>query len=114
MRIRDWSSDVCSSDLARCSQSGTDFPSSSSSLLLAGSQPDENSQCHYGHDRRQGDKRHETQSFDDGVSPSLGSRCAPDRKSGVKGKSVSVRVDLGGRRIIKQTKIYYKTQKKSQ
>src|SRR3546814_18618604 len=28
-------------------------------------------------------------------------RCAEDRKSGVEGKSVSVRVDLGGRRIIK-------------
>src|SRR3546814_20798694 len=29
---------------------------------------------------------------------------AEDRKSGVEGKSVSVRVDLGGRRIIKKTK----------
>src|SRR3546814_20457544 len=29
-----------------------------------------------------------------------------DRKSGVEGKSVSVRVDLGGRRIIKKKKIY--------
>src|SRR3546814_16534516 len=37
--------------------------------------------------------------------------CKTDRKSVVKGKSVSVRVDLGGRRIIKkktQTKIKYK------
>src|SRR3546814_16948950 len=30
-------------------------------------------------------------------------RATPDRKSVVSGKSVSVRVDLGGRRIIKQT-----------
>src|SRR3546814_13669128 len=28
----------------------------------------------------------------------------PDRKSGVQGKSVSVRVDLGGRRLIKKKK----------
>src|SRR3546814_2463805 len=33
---------------------------------------------------------------------SLTPRC-PDQKSGVEGKSVSVRVDLGGRRIIKKT-----------
>src|SRR3546814_20494119 len=32
-------------------------------------------------------------------------RTALDRKSVVKGKSVSVRVDLGGRRIIKQNKM---------
>src|SRR3546814_19435382 len=30
-----------------------------------------------------------------------------DRKSVVEGKSVSVRVDLGGRRIIKKTKSYH-------
>src|SRR3546814_14682234 len=34
---------------------------------------------------------------------------AQDRKSVVSGKSVSVRVDLGGRRIIKQTKNKSKT-----
>src|SRR3546814_13971585 len=33
---------------------------------------------------------------------------APDRKSVVSGKSVSVRVDLGGRRIIKKTKTQHK------
>src|SRR3546814_13255363 len=33
----------------------------------------------------------------------------PDRKSVVEGKSVSVRVDLGGRRFIKKKKNYHKT-----
>src|SRR3546814_14144265 len=39
----------------------------------------------------------------------IGTRSRPDRKSVVSGKSVSVRVDLGGRRIIKK-----KTHNKSQ
>src|SRR3546814_20311136 len=41
--------------------------------------------------------------------PRLGCGCGEDRKSVVSGKSVSVRVDLGGRRIIKK-----KTKKKNQ
>src|SRR3546814_14269826 len=38
-----------------------------------------------------------------------GYRLIKDRKSVVEGKSVSVSVDLGGRRIIKKTKTEYKT-----
>src|SRR3546814_11005733 len=37
---------------------------------------------------------------------------APDRKSVVEGKSVSVRLDLGGRRIIQKKKIINKQHKK--
>src|SRR3546814_12368174 len=37
---------------------------------------------------------------------SVGAACRLDRKSVVEGKSVSVRVDLGGRRIIKKKKYY--------
>src|SRR3546814_17791649 len=88
MRISDWSSDVCSSDLsmrrggrsrrpicpaARGSCSRTPTGSRSRSIL-----PDAT-----------GDRQ----------SP------ARDRKSVVEGKSVSVRVDLGGRRIIKKKKL---------
>src|SRR3546814_16587407 len=48
------------------------------------------------------------------VMPSSGERfraTVRDRKSVVWGKSVSVRVDLGGRRIIKKKKKHRKTQK---
>src|SRR3546814_14552762 len=40
-----------------------------------------------------------------GAAAALGIAATPDRKSVVSGKSVSVRVDLGGRRIIKKKKI---------
>src|SRR3546814_18106319 len=69
MRISDWSSDVCSSDLGILRRSIID------------------------HQHRQ---RH----FAIGQRPAMNSW--PDRKSVVSGKSVSVRVDLGGRRIIKK------------
>src|SRR3546814_14578348 len=68
MRISDWSSDVCSSDLHL----------------------DVDRQFHAGH-HQSAAHRH------------LGTLPA-DRKSVVLGKSVSVRVDLGGRRIIKKKK----------
>src|SRR3546814_18855950 len=38
------------------------------------------------------------------TQPPMPIKCAGDRKSVVSGKSVSVRVDLGGRRIIKKKK----------
>src|SRR3546814_16018879 len=86
MRISDWSSDVCASDLAaqrRATGRGRARPSSRSgrraaaiAAPAAGSRPG-----------RPGARRSPT-----------------DRKSVVSGKSVSVRVDLGGRRILnKQT-----------
>src|SRR3546814_13208975 len=74
MRISDWSSDVCSSDLP-------DHGPAWRHLLLRG--------------RGRGDR---TQS--DAWSPQT--EISGDRKSVVLGKSVSVRVDLGGRRIIKK------------
>src|SRR3546814_15694478 len=79
MRISDWSSDVCSSDLG----GGGAIAALSRCLwrrywvsLAAG------------HGHRQ-----------DRLQPR---RLRQDRKSVVSGKSVSVRVDLGGRRIIKK------------
>src|SRR3546814_11939255 len=42
--------------------------------------------------------------------PEAGSDLASDRKSVVSGKSVSVRVDIGGRRIIKKTNKYTQRQ----
>src|SRR3546814_17779158 len=79
MRISDWSSDVCSSDL----QSALIIDLGNWVIRAACNQLAELA--------RQG----------------LGDRfltihVSPDRKSVVLGKSVSVHVDLGGRRIIKQ------------
>src|SRR3546814_10819236 len=75
MRISDWSSDVCSSDLS----------------ATPGKSP-----------------RHERVARG-AFMPSPPVSPAPhlplDRKSVVSGKSVSVRVDLGGRRIIKEKKM---------
>src|SRR3546814_10813015 len=81
MRISDWSSDVCSSDLAR------KYVEGGTHRLAHGA----DRQCPFGR-RSQPQYR---------LSLWLVSG-AVDRKSVVSGKSVSVRVDLGGRRIIKK------------
>src|SRR3546814_11675007 len=77
MRISDWSSDVCSSDLFRAA--GLD--GSLYQGFRAEGRPDPQQ-----------------------TSPRMGAGDGgrPDRKSVVLGKSVSVRVDLGGRRVIKK------------
>src|SRR3546814_16909099 len=90
MRISDWSSDVCSSDLAR----GIAEPRS-----------------------RAGARRRHARHRDGPLrvllsgSAAATDRCGTgqtrallDRKSVVEGKGVSERVDLGGRRIIKKKK----------
>src|SRR3546814_14297494 len=85
MRISDWSSDVCSSDLIRHRQwsrvhAGRDQPAV----------PDR--RCH--------SDRGDAVRWD----PAGERRHVEDRKSVVLGKSVSVRVDLGGRRSINKNK----------
>src|SRR3546814_14278306 len=79
MRISDWSSDVCSSDLSvsQLSTAAIWRPHATQNIVfrLSGAT----------------------------LLPGAGFRDL-DRKSVVKGKSVSVRVDLGGRRIIKKKK----------
>src|SRR3546814_9686562 len=90
MRISDWSSDVCSSDLVwlatppQFSSSGRAWPDRLSRGLPG--------------DRAQ------DRAAPEGAAPAHGG----DRKSVVSGKSVSVRVDLGGRRIIKKKIIIIK------
>src|SRR3546814_6939692 len=84
MRISDWSSDVCSSDLRRVPvqvSSGEGGENDAQDLPLALARRRARAARRGGH--------------------SLGPR-REDRTSVVKGKSVSVRVDLGGRRIIKK------------
>src|SRR3546814_8993115 len=77
MRISDWSSDVCSSDLRIAKPRPREFRE-----RVCPPPASEEDQPDADHD--------------------AGSR---DRKSVVSGKSVSVRVDLGGRRIIKKKNI---------
>src|SRR3546814_4565466 len=83
MRISDWSSDVCSSDLFPLDQDGG-LGRFAEGLKTGAGEEIERPQ-------RRG-------------RPRLleGDRPGGDRKSVVKGKSVSVRVDLGGRRIMKK------------
>src|SRR3546814_17969863 len=91
MRISDWSSDVCSSDLLLkdmlggsprmrtiCRKSGTRLTASIRLLIATGS------------------------SIKSGVMTNTVRTPLRDRKCGVSGKSVAVRVDLGGRRIVKK------------
>src|SRR3546814_11103493 len=92
MRISDWSSDVCSSDLAVERFGGEQMERGDGGVARADIDParvervGEPARARYvarPHGRRQPVR---------------------DRKSVVEGKSVSVRVDLGGRRIIKKKK----------
>src|SRR3546814_1323841 len=97
LRISDWSSDVCSSDLppadggteARVRREGRSAGPGLLGPPWLGF-------------RRDGGKRLRQEHGAEGHdrSAAAGRRKRPDRKSVVKGKSVSVRVDLGGRRII--------------
>src|SRR3546814_12220033 len=98
MRISDWSSDVCSSDLVA---ELLDAARYEEEVPLVGAHP-RGAQAHplgpvvlvgvHGERVLQQEAQHEHRD---------GRR---DRKSVVSGKSVSVRVDLGGRRVIKKKK----------
>src|SRR3546814_15043543 len=90
MRISDWSSDVCSSDLHAPVGAASAAPTGIASATA--------------------DARHRWITAwraprplrrSSAPRPAVAQR-EPDRKSVVEGKSVSVRVDLGGRRIIKK------------
>src|SRR3546814_19036331 len=96
MRISDWSSDVCSSDLCGLNELMLPENEPGSSIMPGKVNP---TQCEsmtmvatqvIGND------------FSITLAGSQGNFELKDRKSVVKGKSVSVRVDLGGRRIIKK------------
>src|SRR3546814_14425389 len=81
MRISDWSSDVCSSDLP-CSP-----PCAARAVCRKPPEARRERNC-----RASGGRKTRGRRVDRGGDG--------DRKSVVSGKSVSVRVDLGGRRII--------------
>src|SRR3546814_12542069 len=105
MRISDWSSDVCSSDLYF------------QGLFATALEPGELiTAVHFPVPKRAAYVKFEQPAslfaligvfvaqFDDNVRVAITGGGNGDRKSVVKGKSVSVRVDLGGRRIIKTKK----------
>src|SRR3546814_18224584 len=103
MRISDWSSDVCSSDLSSYSATSrvTTLPepiiahvpmvTPGRMVLFAPSEAPRRTRM--------------------GETSQSASVSGEDRKSVVSGKSVSVRVDLGGRRIIKKKNQKSKKQK---
>src|SRR3546814_5753281 len=99
MRISDWSSDVCSSDLGELSVKEL-------AHMLAGLYPEKKLRVEC--------RAQPPADSGGGYLASTFSRLIPDvrrlteidRKSGVEGKSVAVRVDLGGRRIIKKKTSY--------
>src|SRR3546814_12425623 len=88
MRISDWSSDVCSSDLmlddGRTVRVGSDIPEGLRARM--GIDPESFSGA----------------VLEIGATDTNDRGGLKDRKSVVQGKTVSVRVDLGGRRIIKK------------
>src|SRR3546814_12465184 len=101
MRISDWSSDVCSSDLGEVA-----------ALLLEqivrhGIVERQRRQAEPGSQRR-ADRVITAERYARRQAAQKGNQLAllrrQDRKSVVEGKSVSVRVDLGGRRILKKKK----------
>src|SRR3546814_16738542 len=110
MRISDWSSDVCSSDLGgSLLQTGVreiakvlkgEFRMTCNQNLVIANVA--------ARDRGEIDKLVEKYGLD-GYKQQSG-----DRKSVVEGKSVSVRVDLGGRRIIKKKKNKANTKRKKE
>src|SRR3546814_14448923 len=101
MRISDWSSDVCSSDLGGASAASTAFRREPDRDIEVRRAPDAQA-------RRNGVARGRRDRPPGAVEPAAralagfgslaagGTRASADRKSVVSGKSVSVRVVLGG------------------
>src|SRR3546814_14239470 len=114
MRISDWSSDVCSSDLRALQEEESGLVVNlATALLLAGDKAAlEDLDRRYG-TAMAGSPRAETFALlaGEGAGTAVSSIADKlgDRKSVVSGQSVSVRVDLGGRRSLKKKKKNYNT-----
>src|SRR3546814_10962811 len=109
MRISDWSSDVCSSDLAR--RFVSNVVNMVKEYVGVGGRPIRDLTIWMGvpfSETKRGGYRSDVpeQTARHGARRGVPSGCLRDRMSVVQGKSVSVSVDLGGRRSIKKkTKI---------
>src|SRR3546814_11212561 len=99
MRISDWSSDVCSSDLALGGGAQPGAAAGGGGLLMMGAG------LHFALRPSHGEKA--LASFEAELAASPESRALAVARSEERrvGKDVSVRVDLGGRRIIKKKKM---------
>src|SRR3546814_14778804 len=99
MRISDWSSDVCSSDLSAMPSDSIIAPGE---VWLVGAGPGDPELLTRRAERliREAEVIFHDALVGPGILELAGQ--GADRKSVVSGKSVSVRVDLGGRRIIKK------------
>src|SRR3546814_19128090 len=108
MRISDWSSDVCSSDLISAWRCLLNFATPSAATV----RNPQSASCRADGPMGPGNKCRDDSLFVARASPpcarGVNAAGTTDRKSVVEGKSVSVRVALGGGRIIKK-----KTRKKN-
>src|SRR3546814_12910038 len=105
MRISDWSSDVCSSDLFGVGEVAA-LAAPALGDQAAGAVDARRVKLHELHvlQRQAGAQHHGVAVAGLRVGAGAGEVDAPDRKSVVSGKSVSVRVGIGGGRIIKKKK----------
>src|SRR3546814_13996646 len=110
MRISDWSSDVCSSDLAAQTGGASRQRPSEMRTLFAEDTEAAVVDC-VSRLMRLLDRLDAAPVLRPGIMRELHYWLLSDRKSVVEGKSVSVRVDLGGRRIIKKKKTLTKNTK---
>src|SRR3546814_14084657 len=113
MRISDWSSDVCSSDLLVKNKIELDAASKTAAGKRTVTLPEVVADVLVDHPDRFTEPESSVLVFTSSEGEPLrrnnfrrrsGTRPSRDRKSVVSGKSVSVRVDLGGRRVIKKKK----------
>src|SRR3546814_15336127 len=106
MRISDWSSDVCSSDLALRGGKLVQIGATKMNGALRDREPGWQVARHHAADPAFSLARfaHQAQHAAFGHIQIYTAQHGGDRKSVDSGKSVSVRVDLGGRRIIKKKK----------
>src|SRR3546814_20231717 len=102
MRISDWSSDVCSSDLPVAPDHVAEFLSRARGRAECGSDVGRRLAVDEAGDRRRrgADGGRQSGTAAAMADQLLDARPGGDRKSVVSGKSVSVRVELGGRRLI--------------
>src|SRR3546814_18481384 len=97
MRISDWSSDVCSSDLGGLPEGAAELRHAErNSAAAARACRAADRECQGGRSR--------SRCAGNGGYRQCRRQADADRQSVVEGKSVSVRVDLGGRRILKKKK----------
>src|SRR3546814_13691558 len=98
LRISDWSSDVCSSDLP-------DIPVVAEEAMAAGEEPVIEGNRLWLVEPLDGTKEflNPNGEFTVNIAHIEDGQPAADRKSVVSGKSVAIRADLGGSRIIKKT-----------